>query len=389
MDVDASRGLLRYLKDVPDPRAANVSHSLYNMLVIALLAVLCSCDDWEEIAAWAAANRDWLATFLDLPHGTPSHDTFDRVFARVDPLALERCLIAFTAAVADASEGRLLAVDGKRIRRSFDHGGRKAAIHMINAWDQHNELVLGQLATDDKSNEITAIPKLLELLDVRGCVVSIDAMGCQQQIARKIVDGGGDYLLAVKGNQKELHEHVKFFFDESITEGWEGMEPITRRSTDADHGRLETRRLWASHEVDWLEQQGQHWPKLGGLVCVEGERQVFGTDRTTRERRYFITSLDPRRVGGERLLAAVRGHWGVENKVHWSLDVSFREDQSRVRKGHGAQNLSRMRRLAMNLLRPRRGLNDPPGRKKKPSIKIKRLMCSWDRDYLLQTLTAS
>ena len=389
MDVDASRGLLRYFKDVPDPRAANVSHSLYNMLVIALLAVLCRCDDWEEIAAWAAGNRDWLATFLDLPHGTPSHDTFDRVFARVDPLALERCLIAFTAAVADASEGRLLAVDGKRIRRSFDQGGRKAAIHMINAWDQRNELILGQLATDDKSNEITAIPKLLELLDVRGCVVSIDAMGCQRQIARKIIDGGGDYLLAVKGNQKELHEHVKFFFDESIAEGWDGLEPITHRSTDADHGRLETRRLWASHEVSWLQQQDQHWPKLGGLVCVEGERQVFGTDRITRERRYFITSLDPRRVGGERLLAAVRGHWGVENKVHWSLDVSFREDESRVRKGHGAQNLSRMRRLAMNLLRHRRGLNDPPGRKKKPSIKIKRLMCSWDRDYLLQTFTAS
>ena len=393
MDVDASRGLLRYLAQVPDPRARNISHRLYNLLVISLLAVLCRCEDYVEIADWAQANEPWLATFLDLAHGTPSHDTFDRVFARLDPMALERCFLAFTQAVQESSEGRLLAVDGKSIRRSFEAGGRKAAVHMISAWDHHNGLILGQLACEDggkKSNEITAIPRLLKLLDIRGCIVSIDAIGCQKQIAEQVIDQGGDYLLAVKDNQPTLHENLKLYFDEAIEHAFEGVEHVHAQSVDGDHGRLETRRVWATHQVDWLTRQlaGDPWPQLRGIVCVERQRHVFGTDKTTVERHYRITSVDPRDVGGDWLLEAVRKHWGIENSVHWSLDVTYREDHSRVRKDHGPENISRLRRMSLNMVKrlPDR-LSPHTGRPRKTSLKRRRLWCDWDRDYLLAALT--
>lgn len=394
MDVDASRGVLRYLAQVPDPRARNVSHSLYNILVITLLAVLCRCEDYEEIAEWAEVNQPWLSTFLDLPHGTPSHDTLERVFARLDPLALERCFIVFTQAVQESSQGRLLAIDGKSIRRSFQAGGRKAAVHLISAWDHHNGLILGQLACEDggkKTNEITAIPRLLKLLDLRGCIVSIDAIGCQKAIAQQIIDQGGDYLLAVKDNQKTLHADLKLFFDEAIDHsggGFEGIEHVHAQSVDGDHGRLETRRVWATHEVGWLRQQGHDWPELRGIVCIERHRHVFGTDKTTVERHYRIASVDPRDVGGNWLLDSVRNHWGIENSVHWTLDVTYREDDSRVRKDHGAENLSRIRRLSLNLVRklPNRR-SSHTGRERKTSLKRRRLWCDWDRDYLLAALT--
>lgn len=388
MDVDPSRGLLRYLMDVPDPRADNVSHSLYNMLVITLLAVLCRCEDYEEIALWAQSNEPWLATFLDLPHGTPHADTFERVFRRLDPAALERCFIAFTQAIAHASEGRLITIDGKTLRRSFDHGGRKAAIHMVNAWDRRNRLVLGQLATDDKSNEITAVPALLDLLDVRGAVVSLDAMHCQKHTALKIIERKADYLLQVKGNQKTLHEDLRLFFDEAIEHQWDELIELDQPDVDAGHGRIETRRLWASADVSWLRRQGHDWPKLRGIVRVECRREDLATGKTTTTQRCFITSLDPRKVPAPQLLAYVRGHWAVENQLHWCLDVCFREDACRVRKGHGPENLARIRRLAKNLLRA-----NPPekGRYASPSdpvsLKRRRLLCSLEPNYLLQTLT--
>jgi predicted transposase YbfD/YdcC len=386
MDVDARACLMRYFEQVTDPRARNVSHRLADMLAITLMAVMSRCDDWEEIADWGKAHEPWLKTFLALPHGIPSHDTFDRLFARLDPVELERCFVAFTAAAAKASGGRLIAIDGKTLRRSFDAGGGKAAIHMVSAWCQASELVLGQLATEEKSNEITAIPALLALIDVKGAVVSIDAMGCQKAIAQKILDGKGDYLLAVKDNHKTLHEDVRLYMDEAIKARWAGMEHDEHRHTDADHGRLEKRRCWVTHQVGWLKRLGHDWPQLRGLVCVESDRQVFGGKRSV-ERRYYLTSLDPRKIGAEDLLDHTRGHWQIENKLHWCLDVSFREDDSRVRKGHGAQNLSRMRRWAMNLLRPMPALNERPDKPaRKVSLKVKRLMCSWDRDYLLKAL---
>ena len=395
MDVDASRGPLRYLQNVPDPRAANISHPLPSLLAITLMAVICGEDDYQGVVEWADVREDWLSTFLDLPHGVPSPDTLERVLARLNPDALEAAFIAFTRGVAERSKGRLVAVDGKTLRRSFDHGGRKAAIHMVNAWDQANGLVLGQLAVDEKSNEIKAVPRLLALLDLKGCVVSLDAMHCQKDTASKILEAKADYLLAVKQNHKSLHEDVKLFFEEAIDpqaagddEGqpMPGLLTLDTPSVDGDHGRLEVRRLWASHEVGWLKKQGHDWPALRGLVCVEGERLDFATGKTTVTRRGFITSLDPRKVGPERLLEAVRGHWSIENRLHWSLDVSFREDDSRVRRKNAAQNLARIRRLAMNLVRHLPAGTTKTGRPRKISLRLKRKRCGWVVGELMQAL---
>ena len=390
MDVKPSRGLLRYFDQVPDPRAANVTFSLTSLLTMTLLAVLCRCDDYDEIACWAEVRAEWLSRFLDLPldeHGprTPHADTFERTFRRIRPAALERAFIAFTQGLAEASAGRLVAIDGKTLRGSVDCGGRKAAIHMIHAWDEHNRLVLGQLAVDAKSNEITAVPKLLELLDVNDAVVSLDAMHCQKQTAAAIRKAGADYLLAVKDNQPTLHEDLKLFIDDAI----EQDDPQLLHAVvepDNTHGRLDERQAWACGDVGWLRRRHPGWKDLRGLVCVEGRRLDFKTGKQTRERRYFLTSLDPRQVGAERLLKLVRGHWGVENRLHWCLDVCFGDDASRVRKGHGPRNLAMIRRQALNLLRknpPKRGKYASPS--DKISLKRRRLICSLEEDYLLKT----
>lgn len=378
MDVVAPGDLLRPFESVPDPRARNILHPLPSLLLIAIMAIICGAPDWQSVSQWARAKLKWLLTFLDLPHGVPSHDTFTRLFAMIDPDAFEKCFLQWTADLMRASGGKLIAIDGKTLRRSFDTAHRKNAIHLVSAWCRENQLVLGQLATEEKSNEITAIPRLLELLDLKDATVSIDAMGCQKQIAQKILDGGGHYLLAVKDNHKSLHEDVRFYLDEAIAQNFAGIEHVAAQTTDGDHGRLEQRRLWASGEVNWLRRQGHDWPALGGIVCVESERLVFGQSSPTIERRYYITSHDPQQVGGDILLNQVRGHWGVENQLHWQLDVSFREDERRLRKGHGAENFSRLCRLALNLLKSEKSL--------KLGIANKRLNCGWDHDYLLKVL---
>ncbi len=390
MDVKPSRDLLRCFDQVPDPRAANVSFSLPSLLAITLLAVLCRCDDYDEIACWAQERAQWLATFLDLPqdeHGprTPHADTFERVFRRIRPAALERAFIAFTQGLAEVSAGRLVAIDGKTLRGSIDCGGRKAAIHMVHAWDQHNHLVLGQLAVDDKSNEITAVPKLLELLDVKDAVVSLDAMHCHKDTAGAIRKAGADYLLAVKENQKNLHEDIKLFFDDAIEQGDAGLAQATDEP-DSSHGRLDERQAWVSGDVAWLRRRHAGWKDLSGVVCVEGRRLDFKTGRQTTTRRYYLTSVEPREFVPQRLLKQVRGHWGVENQLHWCLDVSFGDDASRVRKDHGPRNLAVIRRQALNLLRrnpPQRGKYGSPS--DKISLKRRRLICSLDDEYLRQT----
>lgn len=374
MDVEAPRGLLRYFEPLDDPRHHNVRHDLSDILAIAILGVICGAEGWVEVEEFGHCKRKWLNTFLRLPNGIPSHDTFGRVFARLDPDQLEACFLSWTAALAERSAGRLVAVDGKTIRRSFDRADQKAAIHMVSAWCEANRLVLGQLATEARSNEITAVPQLLELLDLRGATVTLDAMNSQRTIAERIVEAKGDYVMQIKANQGKLHEQLKVTLDEAIALNFEGMAHDVTKTVDGGHGRIETRRLWCTPEVEWVPG-GERWKGLRSVAVVECEREVEG-ERST-ERRYYISSL--RGDDAAAMLRAVRGHWAVENRLHWSLDVSFGEDASRLRKGHGAENFSRLRRLALNLLSREKSV--------KRGKRAKSKVCGWDHDYLLKVLT--
>jgi predicted transposase YbfD/YdcC len=377
MDVThAPRDFFAHFAAVKDPRVDRTKrHALMDILVIGLLGVICGADGWTDVAEFGRAKQAWLKTFLELPNGIPSHDTFGRVFAALDPDELEGCFAAFTRDLAEVSGGELIALDGKMLRRSFQGVGRRAAIDMVSAWCAGNRLVLGQLATEDKSNEITALPKLLDLLELRGAVVTIDAAGCQKEIAAKIVDKGGDYILSVKANQPTLHEEVKLFLDDGIAQGWEPIVAGRHQEVEGDHGRVETRTIWGTDQVEWL-RNGKDWVGLRSLLCVECHREVMG-GKTSTERRYFISTLTSK--AAKTRLAEVRGHWGVENSLHWVLDVAFREDECRVRMGHAPENLSRMRRLALNLLRK--------DTHSKVGIAIRRKKAGWNLDYLLGLLS--
>ena len=375
MDVDAPRSLLRFFDDVQDPRMDRTQHhSLGDILFITICAVICGADGWTEIELFGNAKLEWLRTVLALPNGIPSHDTFGRVFARLDPESFERGFLRWTAALAETSGGRLIAIDGKTLRHSFDNANRRAAIHMVSAWCETNQLVLGQVATEEKSNEITAIPRLLKLLDVKDAVVTIDAMGCQKTIAKQIIEQGGDYVLQVKKNQPELHDLMVATFDELTGPGIGGASCVFHEDIDAGHGRVETRRIWTTDWTEWYQQRSE-WVGLQGFVCVERVRQMNGEASTTRH--YYISSLDGHDAPG--MLGHVRGHWGIENKLHWSLDVTFREDTLRNRQGHSAENFSRIRRLGLNLLK-----RDSTC---KAGISGKRLKASLRTDYLLQVLS--
>jgi predicted transposase YbfD/YdcC len=374
MDVKAPLVLLRAFGELKDPRMNRTKlHSLTDILGIAILAVICGADGWAQVAKFGRCKLKWFKTFLDLPHGIPSHDTFGRVFAALEPAAFEECFMAWVRAVTTASDGRLIAIDGKTIRRSLDTASDKAAIHMVNAWCQANQMVLGQLATEAKSNEITAIPALMKLLDLKDAVVTIDAAGCQKKIAQQIVDQGGDYILQLKGNQGTLHNETVELFDQCLTDDCHGIAYSTATTTDKGHGRIEQRRLWATTEIQWFAEKGK-WKNLRSLIRVQAKRTVNG--ETSSEYRYYISSLGA--DNASRLLSYIRGHWEVENNLHWCLDISFREDECRIRQGHAAENFARLSRIALNLLKAEK-TNDG-------GIKTKRLCCGWDHDYLLKVL---
>jgi predicted transposase YbfD/YdcC len=366
--------VVTFFAELPDPRSPlGRRHLLSDVLTIAICGVICGAEGWAEVEQFGRDKRAWFRTFLALPHGIPSHDTFGRIFASLDPEAFERCFVAWMSALAGRSDQRIVAVDGKTLRRSFDRASKQAAVHMVSAFASANRVVLGQVATQAKSNEITAIPKLLELLDLHGAIVTIDAMGCQKEIARTIVEQGGDYVLAVKDNQPTLHEQVTGLMDEGIRESFRWMHHDVCVETGGDHGRIETRRVSSTPDVQWLKGVGS-WPGLRSLAVVESAREIQG--QTSQERRYYISSLDG--MDALAMAAAIRGHWGVENQLHWSLDVSFREDDCRIRRGHGAENFSRLRRIALNLLKSEKSVNI--------GVKAKRLKAGWNHDYLLRVL---
>lgn len=369
------QGLVAGFSGLPDPRIDRTKkHRLTDILVIALCAILSGADEWIEIEAFGKAKQEWLKTFLALPNGIPSHDTFARLFARLDPLALQQCFIVWINGLSQQLQGQVVAIDGKTVRRSFDRAAGKAAIHMVNAWVSQHHLALGQIKVDSKSNEIVAIPQLLRLLELDGAIVTIDAMGCQKDIAAQIVEQGADYVLALKGNQGTLHQDVELFFQEAEHLQFHGIPHQFHQSVEGDHGRIEIRRVWAVSDLDWLADKPR-WKGLHSIVKVEAERQL--PDKTSTETRYFISSLDN---NARQLGQAVRSHWGIENSLHWVLDVAFREDQSRIRKDHAPANFAMMRQIAVNLLKREQTA--------KRGVKCKRLKAAWDNDYLLKVLAS-
>jgi len=378
MDDLASTCPLRFFRLLPDTRANNIRHRLIDILVIALCAMICSADGWQDMQDFARAKAKWFATFLDLRHGVPSADTFRRVLSRLDPGAFERCFMQWMQAVVEQSQGKLVAIDGKSIRRSFDQGWDKSGMtHMVSAFVAHNGQTLGQLKTPGRGGELEGIKQLLGLIDLRGATVSIDAIGCQKAIARQITDAGGDYLLAVKENQKTLHRKIQVEMDDLIRRDFKGTWHDRHQDTDAGHGRIETRKVWVTDELSWLKQ-ACHWPGLKSLVAIESEREVIGRGVSV-ERRYYISSLEP---DAAALARAIRGHWSIENSLHHVLDVSFNEDDSRIRRGHGAENVSRLRRIALNLLK------SADKHTKRKSIKGRRKIAGWDHQFLLNLIVA-
>jgi predicted transposase YbfD/YdcC len=367
--------LLRAFTQLEDPRMNRTRHHpLENILIISICAVICGADGPTDIAEFGRIKKDWFSTFLTMPQGIPSHDTFGRVLEKLNPLAFEQCFIAWINDLAVATEGRLIAIDGKTLRRSLDAANGKAAIHMVSAWCQANHMVLGQLVTDDKSNEITAIPELLKLLDITGAVVTIDAMGCQKEIAEQIVGQSGDYILHLKGNQGTLHDETVQLFDECLRDDCHGISYSETTTTGKGHGRIETRKLWATSDIGWFAERGK-WKGLRSLIRMECQRTIDG--KTTTDHHYFISSLPA--SGARKLLTYIRGHWGVENGLHWCLDIAFADDDRRMRKGHAAENFSRLARIALNLLKAQTD--------HKVGIKLKRKCCGWSNEYLAQVLT--
>lgn len=372
--TDAS--LIKHFGSMVDPRIdRRKQHLLVHIIVIAILAVLCGADNWVDVELFGRAKQKWLDELLSLPNGIPSHDTFGRVFARLDATQFEACFRAWVQAATVALPAQVIAIDGKTLRGSFDAFLGKTAIQVVSAWATASHLVLGQVKVDDKSNEITAIPELLQLLETKGCIVTIDAMGCQKAIAQAIVDKDCDYVLAVKGNQEHLHQEVIELFACAAEDDFRDVQHDYCKVTSKGHGRLEIRRCWTIFDPDFLRyiRDRDRWPNLSSLALVEYERRQG--ERVTIERRYYISSLPG--VAGQ-ILTVVRSHWGVENSLHWVLDVAFAEDHSRIRKDNGPENFSLLRRIAVNLVQQ--------DKTTKAGVKGKRLKAALDEQYLLKLL---
>jgi predicted transposase YbfD/YdcC len=351
--------------EVADPRQDNVRHDLHEVLIIALCTMLCGGEDCSDMALFGEAKEPFLRQFLRLRHGIPSHDTFSRLFRRLDPAPFQACFVRFMERFAASLLG-VVAIDGKTLRRSFDRASGKSPLHMVHAWAADQRLLLGQIAVDDKSNEITAVPKLLAMLSLKGCIVTADALNCQRTIAAKVTEQGGDYVLALKGNQSSLHDDVRTFLDDPA-------RPAEARHTtvDGEHGRIETRISEVSADIAWLQQR-HAWPGLAAIGKMIRTRQIGS--KSAAETSYYLLSTP---LSAARFAQAARAHWGVENGLHWVLDVTMNEDQARHCKDHGPENIALLRRLALNLAK----LEGSKG-----SMKGKFKRAGWDDAFLTSLL---
>jgi predicted transposase YbfD/YdcC len=367
--------LIASLKDIPDPRVVGrTAHALLDILVLAVCAILAGADDWEAIELWGEAKLDFLRGYLELENGIPSHDTIGRVFGALNSKAFQTCFINWAGQVCGNLEGQVIAIDGKSSRGSHHHRLGKKAIHLVSAFASAQGLTLGQCKTAEKSNEITAIPELLAMLDLKGGIVTIDSMGCQTAIAHAIVEQKADYVLALKGNQGNLHDQVREFFDTAGAHDYRGLDVKAMQvceTCEKGHGRIETRRV-SSLSTTHLEQVGA-WSGLRSMTMVESTRQMG--DQCTTEKRYYISSLAP---DAAKIGQAIRAHWAIENTLHWSLDVSFKEDHCRVRIKNAAENFNILRKITMNLLKLDRST--------KRSIPKKRYLAALDHQFLAKIL---
>lgn len=361
--------------DLKDPRreTKNKCHNFVDILVIAICGAICGANYWTGITAYGRAKESWLRTFLELPEGIPSHDTFNDIFMKIDSKQFEKCFVSWVSSISTLLPGEVVSIDGKTLRRSHDNTDSKKSIHMVSAWSTSNAMVLGQFKTHEKSNEITAIPMLLEMLSIEKSLVTIDAMGCQKKIAENILSKGADYLLAVKENQPSLYEEINRLYFESEEDIFEENFTKFAEQSNKGHGRLETRRCWVCNNISALLLDTSEWAGLTSIVVIESERTI--SEKTSIEHRVYISS---KKRSAKYFLQATRDHWHVENKLHWTLDVAFREDESRLRKGDGAENFSVLRRIALNLLKKEKT--------EKTGIETKRLRSGWDNDYLLTVL---
>jgi predicted transposase YbfD/YdcC len=372
------RTIVECLEGLPDPRMDRTrEHKLVDILVIGLCSMLTGGEGFNDMELFGKTKFDWLKTFLELPKGIPSHDTFNRVFSAIDPHCFLDCFVQWVRGICPALGAEVVAIDGKALRHALDDGA--CIPYIVSAWASDNGIVLGQVKVDDKSNEITAIPELLRVLEIKDCIVTIDAMGCQKEIAAQIADKKADYVLALKGNHATVHAEVQEFFADTVapcaTQCAHTVRPTTMdcfQTIEKGHGRIETRRYWQSTDIDWFEDR-KLWRHLQSIGMVESIRRVKG--KNTIERRYYLSSL---LLDATRFAKAVRSHWGVENPLHWTLDVTFHEDQSRARAKYAAQNLATLRRIALNLIKK--------NTRQKVSQRQKRILAALDTSFLEQLL---
>jgi predicted transposase YbfD/YdcC len=377
MGTDSVGSIDKHFGNLEDPRVDRTKlHKLLDILVIAICAVICGADNWEEVELFGQAKEDWFKSFLEMPNGVPSHDTFWRVFAKLDPQQFQQSFVSWISSVSAVTKGQVIAIDGKTLRGSHDKGLGRGAIDMVSAWAASNHLVLGQVKVDDKSNEITAIPELLKVLEVSGCIITIDAIGCQKDIAEAIIDQEAEYVLALKENHGRLYEDVVKLFDDLEASAFKAYHYSQDQTVNKNHGRLETRTCYIIADQQILRQlrDAPEWKGLQSVVKVQTRRQ-FG-EEVSQNNRYFISSLVS---NAQHVLNVVRTHWSIENELHWVLDIAFREDESRIRKDHGPENFAVLRHIAVNLVKQEKT--------QKASVKSKRLKAGWDEDYLLKILS--